>query len=393
MEDIEKEIAGEELLEDQEIIKNESLENQETVTEGNDNIIEQINNDDDDDFFDDKKKKKRKEDDIIRFSKRGIDSDKKRNIIIIILIVIAIILIGVIGFLILTKKDNKSSNEDDNNTQEVVKEDEKEETGKKVFYVSCDDNTAPLNVRNSISGDIIDGLTCFKEVEILEEAGSTDACDKWYKINYQKKGSSYTGYACGKYIKESISDSTSMKKMKEVIDKANKYYEDNQVMVYCGETTGTKTIQIEEDSHTFDGQYLKSEFKSIDELKKHILTFIDESLIKVKLEVADYNNPKMYDNYYEIDGNLYCRDYSGKGILKFYTGNYDIEVVSETDNNVNLKIVYEYIDENKLDEDDSKCSLANKASCPSSYLKYVIKNITLSKDNGNYIVTKMEFHD
>ena len=375
MEDIEKEIAGEE-VQDVDITREKEHDDTEIVHE------EELD------------KEMKKEDDTIRFSKRGSNLDKKRNIIIIILIAIAVILIGVIGVLALTKKEDNSNNKDDNNnkTEEVVKEEDREETGKKLSYVSCDDNTAPLNVRNSISGDIIDGLTCFKEVEILEEAGSTDTCDKWYKINYQKKGSSYTGYACGKYIKDSISDSVSINKMREVIDKANKFYEDNQVMVYCGETSGTKTISINEDGHNFDGQYLKSEFKSIDELKKHILTFIDESLIRIKLEVADYNNPKMYDNYYEIDGNLYCRNYSGKGWMHFYTGNYDIEVVSETNSNVNLRIAYEYLDENKLDE-DGKCSLQNISSCPSSYFKYVIKNITLSKDTGNYIVTKMEFHD
>lgn len=359
MEDIEKEISGDGALDDKEIVHKEEL-----------------------------KENEKKEDDTIRFGKMSSNPDKKRNIIIIVLIVIAIMLIAVIGLLSLTKKDN-NDREDNSNIEEVVKE----ETGKKVSYVACDDGTGHLNVRNSISGDIIDGLTCFKEVEVLEEAGSTDICDKWYRISYNKKGSSYTGYSCGKYIKDSISDSASVEKMRDVIAKVNKYYDDNQVMVYCGETFGTKTIQIEEDGHTFDGQYLKSEFKSIDELKKHILTFLDESLIKVKLEVSDYNNPKMFDNYYEIDGNLYCRDYSAKGWRNLYTGNYDIEVVSETDNNVNLRISYEYIDENKLEDGDERCTLANKTSCPSSYYKYVIKNATLSKDDGNYVVTKIEFHD
>ena len=372
MEDIEKEIAGEEL--DEVVTKNEIHDDIEIV-------------------HDDEPEIKRKEDDTIKFSRRSSNPDKKRNIIIIILIVLAVILIGVILFLTLGNKDknNDTTNKDKENTKEVVKE-EKEE-GKKVSYVACDDNTAPLNVRNSISGDIIDGLTCFKEVEILEDAGSNDVCDKWYRVSYNKKGSSYTGYVCGKYIKDSLSDSVEIKKIKEVLDKANKVYEDSQVLVYCGETTGTKTIQINEDGHTFEEQYLKSEFKSIDELKKHILTFMDESLIKIKLEVSDYNNPKMYDNYYEIDGNLYCRNYSGKGWRHFYTGNYDIEVTSVTDTTVNLKIAYEYIDENKLDEDDSKCSIANVSSCPSSYLKYVIKTATLSKNKDSYIVTKMEFHD
>ena len=331
----------------------------------------------------------KKEDDTIKFSKRGSNPDKKRNIIIIIFIVIAIILIGVIGILFLIKEGDNSSDEEDNTkTEEVVKED----TSKKVSYVACEDTTGHLNVRNSISGEIIDGLSCFKEVEILEEAGSNDVCDKWYRVNYEKKGNTYTGYVCGKYVKDSISDSTSISKMREVLDKVNKYYEDNQAMVYCGETVGTKTIQIDQDGYTFDGQYSKSEFKSIEELKKHILSFMDESLIKTKLEVSDYNNPKMYDNYYEIDGNLYCRNYSGKGVSSFYTGNYDIEVASETDNNVNLRVAYQYLDETKLNE-ESSCSLINLSSCPNSYFKYIIKNTTLSKNDGNYVVTKMEFYD
>ena len=392
MEDIEKEIAGEE-VQDEQLIKEELFDNQENVKEDNSDIVLSNDDDNDDDFFDDKKKNKGKEDDTIRFNKRGSNDDKKRNIIIIILIVIAVFLIGVIGVIALTRKDNNTkSNEDNtfNEAKEVVKEEET--TSKKVSYVSCDDNTSLLNVRNSSTGDIIDGLSCFKEVEVLEEVDGTDTCDKWYRVSYEKRNNSYTGYVCSKYIKDSSSDSTSIKRMKEVIDKANKYYEDNQVMVYCGDTNGTKTVNINEDGHTFEGQYLKSEFKSIDELKKYLLTFLDESLIKVKLEVSDSNNPKMYDNYYEIDGNLYCRNYSGKGWMTFYTDNYDIEVVSETDNKVNLRIAYEYLDESKLDE-DGKCSLQSISSCPNSYFKYVIGNITLSKDNDNYIVTSMNFHD
>ena len=359
MEDIEKEIAEEEGHENIEMLHENS-----------------------------EKENKRKEDDNIRFSKMGSNQDKKRNIIIIVFIVIAVILIGVIGIITLTKEGDKSNNKDDDNTEEVVKED----INKKVSYVACDDASGHLNVRNSIAGDIIDGLSCFEEVELLEEAGSSDICDKWYRVNYQRKGNTYTGYVCGKYVKESITDATSIKKMREVIDKVNKYYDDNQVMVYCGGTTDSKTIQIKEDGHTFDAQYLKSEFKSIEELKKYILTFMDESLIKVKLEVSDYNNPKMFDNYYEIDGNLYCRNYSAKGWHNLYTGNYNIEVVSETENIINLRIAYEYLDENKVDENGG-CSLTNISSCPTSYFKYVIKNATLSRNNGNYIVTKMEFHD
>ena len=52
------------------------------------------------------------------------------------------------------------------NKEEKDKENQKEEN---IGYVSCDDNTALLNVRNSTSGDIIDGLSCYKQVNIEEE--------------------------------------------------------------------------------------------------------------------------------------------------------------------------------------------------------------------------------
>ena len=100
----------------------------------------------------------------------------------------------------------------------------------------------------------------------------------------------------------------------------------------------------------------------------------------------------MYDNYYEIEGNLYCRNYSGKGWMTYYTGNYDIEVESVTDSKVNLKIAYEYIDEEKL-TDDTKCSISSLSSCPNSYFKYVIKEIILNKDGDNYKITKIDFHE
>ncbi len=35
-------------------------------------------------------------------------------------------------------------------------------------------------------GDIIDGLSCYKEVTIEEELPGTDNCKKWYKVSYVK---------------------------------------------------------------------------------------------------------------------------------------------------------------------------------------------------------------
>ncbi len=334
------------------------------------------------------------EDKVIRNSRFGRNDKNKKNIFIILLGVALLLVIGVV-ILFTIDKSEKTNDKDSNNNKEessVVNGEGEDTKGSKFSYVSCDDNTSLLNVRNSINGDVIDGLSCFKEVEVLEETEGTDSCNKWYRVSYQRHAKSYTGYVCSKYIKESSLDSSSLKKMKEVIDKANKYYEDNQTLVYCGDTTGTKTIKIDTDGATFDGVYAKSKFKTIDELKEYLLTFLDESLIKVKLELGDIDNPKMYDNYYEIDGNLYCRNYSGKGWITYYTGNYDIEVVSDNTDKVALRIVYEYIDSDKL-TDDSRCSVNSLNNCLNSNFKYVLGDITLVKDNGNYIVRNMTFHD
>lgn len=331
---------------------------------------------------------------VIKSNKFGRNDKKKKNIIIILLVIVLLLVMGVIVLFALDKneKDNSKGKDKKQEESSTVNKEEDDTKSSKFSYVSCDDNTSLLNVRNSTSGDIIDGLSCFKEVEILEEAEGTETCNKWYRVSYKKHNKSYTGYVCSKYIKESSVDSSSLKKMKEVIDKANKYYEANQTLVYCGKTGDTKTIKIDTDGATFDGIYAKSEFKTIEELKKYLLTFLDESLIKIKLELSDIDNPKMFDNYYEIDGNLYCRNYSGKGWLSYYTGNYDIEVVNDNTDKVTLRIVYEYIDNDKL-TDDSKCSVDSLNNCSNSNFKYVLGDITLVKDNGNYIVHNMIFHD
>lgn len=339
------------------------------------------------------KEEEKKEEMVIRNNRFGSDKDKKKRIFIIILIILLLLVISVVILFVLDKNDRNSDNEVKKESESTAVNGENSDSKKDKFsYVSCDDNTSLLNVRNSISGDVIDGLSCFKEVEILEETEGTETCDKWYRVSYEKRGKSYTGYVCSKYIKESTTDSLSLKKIKNVIDKANQYYEANQTLVYCGETSGTKTIKIDTDGATFDGVYAKSEFKTIEDLKKYLLTFLDESLIKVKLELDDFNNPKMYDNYYEIDGNLYCRDYSGKGWLSYYTGNYDIEVVNDTIDKIILRIVYEYIDSDKL-TDDSRCSVDSLSNCLNSNFKYVLGDVTLIKDNGNYIVRSISYHD
>lgn len=319
---------------------------------------------------------------------RSNNDDKKKKIIIyVILGVICFALIGTIVYLIVGNKSKESVKEEDKEN----KEEEKTTTNKEennFAYVSCDDNTTSLNVRSSPSGDIIDGLSCFKKVTIDEEVAGEDNCKTWYKVHYKKKDNNYTGYVCASYIKKNKISEESIKLVNDLFEKANDYYEYDKLMPYCkkdGNTT--KEIEFIDNGITMKGEYIKSEYKTIEELKEYLLSFMDESLIETKLELSDLNNKRYYDNYYEIDGNLYCRNYSGKGYRSLYTKNYDIEVTEEKDNKITAKVAYEYLTE------DSDCDVNNLSSCTDRSFEYKIGNIVVEKKNNNYIVTKFDFHN
>ena len=311
------------------------------------------------------------------------NNDKKKIIMYVVGGLIALLLVGAIIYLVIINKgnDNKDTKNDKNND---VVEDNKDNTknDNNVSYVVCDGNTALLNVRNSVTGDIIDGLSCYQDVKIEEELEGNEACDKWYKISYKKRDNNYTGYACGTYIKKSNIKESTISKVKEIIDKANEYYEKTMIMPYCGNTTDVKDITFKnEDGSTFTGEYVKSEYKNIDEIKSYLKTFASSSLFKTDLKLSDINNPKQCDDYYEIDGNLYCRNYSGKGWKSNYTGNYNI--TSSSDNKYLINISYEYLN------DDSKCELKDLSKCSNNNFKYEIGKIVIEND----IITKMDFHE
>lgn len=324
-----------------------------------------------------------KEDDTIKHKlNRNRDDDKKKKIILYIVIgVLAALIVGLLLY-ILVGNNNSSENNEMDNENEVVNgevDDSIEEDNSNLGYVSCDDNTALLNVRNSTTGNIIDGLSCYKEVTIEEELEGTSACDNWYKISYDKNGSNYTGYACGTYIKRLEVSKSVVKDTKKLIDKALLYYKGNMFGAYCGDTTGSKIMAF---SNGMTGKYVKSEYENIEELKNYVLSFLDEDLISIKFELSDIDNSKYYDNYYEIDGSLYCRSYVGTETNSYYTGNYDIEVTSYSEDKTMINIVYRYIDQ------DSDCDIEDISSCSRNDFVYDIGKITIQ----NGIITKMDFY-
>lgn len=335
-----------------------------------------------------------KEDDIInrRLNHRNNDN-KKRVLLYTILIFIVVAIIGIIIYLMLSKKDDIETTKDNLDKEEITAKEE--ETSNK-GYVLCDDNTALLNVRNSTVGDIIDGLSCYQTVSIEEELDKTETCDKWYKVTYKKHDNNYTGYVCSDYIKKLEVKESVINDVKEVIDKATSYYDKTRLMPFCGDTSESKKVKFKGDdtSSLIEGEYLKSEFKDLEEIKNYLLEFMSESLIDTNnLKLSDYNNPKMYDNYYMIDNNLYCRGYSGKGYNSLYTGNYNIEITSNTDSKININIAYEYISEKTINKEENKCTTKDLSSCKNSDFEYTIGKITIDKINNKYIISKIDYHD
>ncbi|MBQ8192767.1 MAG: hypothetical protein IJZ46_01695 [Bacilli bacterium] len=323
------------------------------------------------------------------------DDNKKKIILYVVIGALIVSLLGVIIYLVFNRDNNGNNNtdnptvNDDNNVTDNIGNNLEEDN---TAYVICDENTALLNVRNSTTGDIIDGLSCYKELTIEEELPGTDNCPLWYKISYKKRGSNYTGYSCATYIKKDEISEETKKVVEELIDKANDYYENNYLKAFCGNTSGSKEIEFDDDSEMgkITGNYLKSEYKTLDELKNYLLSFLDEDVFTSKLKLSDINNAKYYDDYYEIDGNLYCRNYSGKGWLTYYTDNYDYEIVSVSDNKISVNIAYEYLNEENLYGE--KCNLNNLSSCSNANFNYELGKVVIEKIDGNYIITRMDFH-
>ena len=135
-----------------------------------------------------------KEEDSIKGKlNRNRDNDKKKVIIYIVIGILVVALISLVIYFVFNKENNTNDDNNIDNDAGVVNgeiEESDEDVDDNIGYVSCDDNTTLLNVRNSTTGNIIDGLSCYKEVIKEEEIERNDVCDKWYKISY----TNYRGY-------------------------------------------------------------------------------------------------------------------------------------------------------------------------------------------------------
>ena len=103
------------------------------------------------------------------------NNDKKKIIMYVVGGFIALLLVGAIIYLVIINKDSDNNDNRNDKNNDVVEDNKDNKEDSAISYVACDGNTALLNVRNSVTGDIIDGLSCYQEVKIEEELEGNDA--------------------------------------------------------------------------------------------------------------------------------------------------------------------------------------------------------------------------
>ena len=107
-------------------------------------------------------------DEVISNRKKNGDNNNNKLFMLVICGVLGLIIVGLLLYIFLGNKDENLSSDNNENDLEVgevngeINESDDEIILENMGYVSCDDNTAPLDVRNSSTGNIIESLSCYK---------------------------------------------------------------------------------------------------------------------------------------------------------------------------------------------------------------------------------------
>ena len=75
----------------------------------------------------------------------------KKKLTYILLGVLVLVIIGAVIYLVIINKDNNNDKPNNNDNNQVEDKDNDKQTENLLSYVSCEGNTALLNVRNSTS--------------------------------------------------------------------------------------------------------------------------------------------------------------------------------------------------------------------------------------------------
>lgn len=189
---------------------------------------------------------------------------------------------------------------------------------------------------------------------------------------------------------------------KELYDKANEIYETWVLLPYCGvarnDISEQKSYDLGGDSGIGTGQYYKTVFKDLDDLKKYLSKWLAEDVIENKITetaVTDLNLLKnleyAYTKYVIKDNNLYCRIDTGKGWLTTYANYYDISIDVLENDKITYNIKSYYVD--NMEAECRSSGYVSVNSCDESEISTKDTKFVIEKNAAdNWIVSEFTLH-
>ncbi len=200
-----------------------------------------------------------------------------------------------------------------------------------------------------------------------------------------------------------LTEEQALEEGKKLYDKATEIYEIWQLYPYCGLNPNEYEGDTEAlgDSELGNGEYYKSNFSSLEDLKKYLTQWLSEDIVNSKvvkefkvdgeveynyvedLSLLKGNEKYAYVDYVLKDNALYCRLETGKGWMSSYYG-YDIKVDSIEEDKIVYTVTSKYIKES------SECS----ENCKDEDLNYKDTKFVIERNSsGKFVVTNYTFYE
>lgn len=202
---------------------------------------------------------------------------------------------------------------------------------------------------------------------------------------------------------------------KNLYDKATEIYSTWVLRPYCGyNSIEIEQVEAEElgNSDIGNGRYYKSDFRTLNELKDYLMTYLSKEIVDAKVYESSEWNGEIYYNYvtdisllstndthygyidYVLkDDSIYCRLDTGKGWLSYYLGIYEISPKTIEED----RIVYEILSLYAKEIASEKCQNAvwdgNLDYCKDDEIEKRTTQFIIEKTNNNWVVTSYILHD
>lgn len=195
---------------------------------------------------------------------------------------------------------------------------------------------------------------------------------------------------------------------KKLYDKVTEIYEVSLLTPYCGKSKDVviseNDIEILGNSAYGNGNYFRTTFSSLDDLKKYLTSWLSDDLINNLVVKTKNVNDKKYYKYVEDlsllnseeeqysyvdyvlkDNTLYCRLDTGKDYFTQYDDEYKIKVSNILEDRIEYIITSTYI----KTSDNISTSLDNEVKKEYKDTTFIIEKNT----SGNFVVVNYTLHD